>query len=151
MCEEIDACPGAPELVESISKTTGLPMAIATSSRLAGVQKKRKRHDRIFQHMQAIVAGDDSAVQNGKPAPDIYLEAARRLNLDPKECLVFEDALSGVRAGKAAGCFVVAIPDKRFADEEKAIFAAEADLVIEDLWHFDGRQFGIDISLKLKE
>ena len=51
----------------------------------------------MFQHIQLIVAGDNPAVKNGKPAPDIYLEAARQLKVDPKECLVFEDALSGVR------------------------------------------------------
>lgn len=146
MCEEIEACTGANELVEALSKT-GLPIAIATSSRYAGVEKKRKRHDRIFRHMSAIVAGDDPAVKNGKPAPDIYLEAARRLNVDPKDCLVFEDALSGVRSGKAAGCFVVAIPDKRFSEEEKQAFTAEADEVIEDLTHFNGRKFGLNLDM----
>lgn len=51
----------------------------------------------MFQHIKVIVAGDDPAVKKGKPAADIYLEAARQLGVDPKECLVFEDALSGVR------------------------------------------------------
>jgi HAD superfamily hydrolase (TIGR01509 family) len=147
MCEEIEPCVGAKELVEALSKT-GLPMAIATSSRYAGVEKKRKRHDKIFQHMKKIVAGDDPAVTHGKPAPDIYLEAARQLEVDPSECLVFEDALSGVRAGKAAGCKVVAIPDKRFSKEEKEAFIAEADYVVDDLWQFDGRRFGLDITLE---
>ena len=151
MCEEIAACAGAPELVEMLSKT-GLPMAIATSSRYAGVEKKRKRHSNIFQHMKAVVAGDDPAVTNGKPAPDIYLEAARRIQVDPSECLVFEDALSGVRAGKAAGCFVVAIPDQRFTPKEKQVFVDEADVVIEDLWQFDGTRFGLDVDMsKIKE
>jgi pseudouridine-5'-monophosphatase len=101
----------------------------------------------MFGHMQAIVAGDDPAVKNGKPEPDIYLEAARRLNVDPKECLVFEDALSGVRSGKAAGCHVVAIPDPRFSDEEKTLFVNEADAVVPDLSYFKGSQFGIDVDM----
>lgn len=98
--------------------------------------------------MRAIVAGDHPAVKNGKPAPDIYLEAARQLNVDPKECLVFEDALSGVRSGKAAGCQVVAIPDSRFSEEETAYFFNEADLVVPDLSHFKGDQFGIDVDMR---
>jgi beta-phosphoglucomutase-like phosphatase (HAD superfamily) len=97
--------------------------------------------------MKVIVAGDDTAVQNGKPAPDIYLEAARQLNVDPRHCLVFEDALSGVQSGKAAGCRVVAIPDARFSKEEKAMFVHEATVVVTDLWHFDGTTFGLDVNM----
>ena len=97
--------------------------------------------------MKAIVAGDDPAVTNGKPAPDIYIEAARQLNVDPKDCLVFEDALSGVRSGKAAGCQVVAIPDSRFSDAEKEAFVNEADVVLDSLNSFRGSPFGINVDL----
>ena len=86
--------------------------------------------------MSAIVAGDHPAVQHGKPAPDIYIEASRQLKVKPSECIVFEDALSGVRAGKAAGCYVVAVPDARFSAAEKQVFAAEADLVLDSLADF---------------
>ena len=79
---------------------------------------------------------------------DIYLEAARRLGVDPRDCLVFEDALSGVRAGKAAGCRVVAIPDQRFSDEDLQAFRDEADMVVPDLWHFDGTPFGLQIDMQ---
>jgi pseudouridine-5'-monophosphatase len=145
-CEDVKACAGAVELVDELAKT-GLPMAIATSSRQAGVDKKRKRHEAMFRHMSTIVAGDHPAVKIGKPAPDIYLEAARQLGVDPKDCLVFEDALSGVRAGKAAGCTVVAIPDPRFSAEERAVFDAEADVVVDNLWAFDGRKWGINVDM----
>jgi len=94
------------------------------------------------------VARDDPNIKNGKPAPDLYLEAARRLNVDPQYCLVFEDALSGVRAGKAAGCAVVAIPDPRFTEEEKEIFRQEADLVVDSLCDFDGSQFGLTVDMR---
>jgi beta-phosphoglucomutase-like phosphatase (HAD superfamily) len=60
------------------------------------------RHEGIFQFIETIVTGDDPVVKNGKPAPDIYLEAARRLSIDPKDCLVFEDALSGVRCVRSS-------------------------------------------------
>lgn len=129
--------------MEALAKT-GIPMAIATSSRIAAVNTKRQRHEPIFQHMQAIVAGDDPAVENGKPAPDIYLEAAKRLGVDPKECLVFEDATSGCRAGKSAGCTVVAVPDPRM---DKSVFDGIADLVLDDLTCFDGKTFGMDLDL----
>lgn len=52
-------------------------------------------------------------VIDGKPAPDIYLVAAKRMGLEPKHCLAFEDALSGLKSAKAAGMFVVSIPDAR--------------------------------------
>ena len=122
-CEEIVACKGANDLVSQFAKQ-GLPMAIATSSRMAAVAKKQKRygipnafsfenyetdwfwiltqthfpvgpasHENIFQHMSAIVCGDDPELENGKPAPDIYLLAAQRLGVNPRECLVFEDAM----------------------------------------------------------
>ena len=48
-------------------------------------------------------------VAHGKPAPDIFIAAAHHLGFDPKECVVFEDAPAGIEAGRAAGCFVVAL------------------------------------------
>jgi len=50
-------------------------------------------HESIFQHMSTVVCGDDPELKNGKPAPDIYLLAAQRLGVNPRECLVFEDAM----------------------------------------------------------
>ena len=106
------------------------------------------RHDRIFKHIKVIVAGDDPSIKNGKPAPDIYIEAAKRLNVDLKDCLVFEDALSGVISGKAAGCQVVAIPDSRFSSDELQTYRDEgSDLVLRTLWDFDGREFGINVNM----
>lgn len=157
MCTEIEACAGAKALVgailsSSISSGSNIPMAIATSSRMSGIEKKRTRHEcHLFEHIDVIVAGDDPAVGNGKPAPDIYLEAARRLGVDPTECLVFEDALSGVKSGKAAGCQVVAVPDARFSDDERArvfLDKGRADIVLTSLWEFDGRPFGMDFDMK---
>ena len=159
MCTEIEACAGAKALIGAIVSSsssncgsTKLPMAIATSSRMSGVAKKRTRHERdFFEHIDVIVTGDDPSVKNGKPAPDIYIEAARRLGVDPTECLVFEDALSGVKSGKAAGCQVVAVPDPRFSDEERErVFRNDgrADVVLTSLWEFDGRPFGMDFDMK---
>ena len=99
----------------------------------------------MFACIQEIVTGDDPAVKKGKPAPDIYLEAAKRLGVDPTECLVFEDALTGARSGKAAGCRVVAVPDKRM---EKKAFSSVSDEVIDDMWQFSGSRWGIPLEMK---
>jgi beta-phosphoglucomutase-like phosphatase (HAD superfamily) len=96
-----------------------------------------------------IVCGDHPAIKNDKPHPDIYLEAARQLNLLPQNCLVFEDALSGIRSAKSAGCYVAAVPDPRFDNDEMIQFHSEVDVVLPDLWHFQGKQFGIDLDMLL--
>ena len=64
----------------------------------------------------AIVSGEE--VARGKPNPDIFLLAAERLGLAPRDCIVFEDAFGGIRAAVDAGCQAVLIPDRRPADDE---------------------------------
>jgi beta-phosphoglucomutase family hydrolase len=83
-----------------------LPMAVATGGTRAIVQRTLSAVG-LLQHFTAIVTADD--VPNGKPAPDIFLESAKRLGLPPGECLVFEDADLGVQAATAAGCKVIDI------------------------------------------
>ncbi len=80
-----------------------------------------------------VVSSDE--VAHGKPAPDVYLEAARRLGIAPASCLVVEDSLNGVRAGKAAGMFVVLVPN---ASVPPAPGTSElADLVLDRLTDLD--------------
>ena len=149
LCAEVQACEGAKALVSALA-AQNIPMAIATSSRRAAVTKKATHHADMFQHLPVIVAGE--AVQNGKPAPDIYLEAARQLGVDAASCLVVEDAPTGVRAGRAAGCTVVAVPDARFSDQEKAqLFAAQSDFVLSSLWDFELLQVDLGFPLKLNK
>lgn len=132
--KEVEACPGAFQLVKYLASIP-IPMAIATSSRSTSVMCKRTRHESLFANIPVIVTGDDPELKHGKPAPDIYQLAAKRLGVDPKECIVFEDALSGVRSGKAAGCTVVAIPNVhcQYTSEERNIFHQEADIVLTSL------------------
>lgn len=83
-----------------------MPMAVATGGTRAIVTKTLTAVD-LLKHFQAIVTADD--VQHGKPAPDIFLESARRLGVVPEHCLVFEDADLGVQAAAAAGMRVIDI------------------------------------------
>ena len=79
----------------------GLKTAVASSADRMKVEGNLKEIHLPTSEFQAIVVGED--VINKKPAPDIFLEAARRMGLDPRACLVVEDAVSGVKAAKAAG------------------------------------------------
>jgi sugar-phosphatase len=75
-----------------------------------------------------LVTADETP--HGKPAPDPYLLAARRLGVDPVQCLVVEDAVSGIRAGLAAGCAVLAVATTQRVEE---LLAAEPDAVVTSL------------------
>ena len=70
-------------------------------------------------------------VQRGKPSPDVYLEAARRLGADPGECAAVEDSHNGIRSAKAAGMRVIAIPNPHFPPDEEAL--AHADVVLRSI------------------
>jgi pseudouridine-5'-monophosphatase len=65
----------------------------------------------LFSH---CVWGDDPEIQQGKPAPDIFLLTAKRIGVSPQECLVFEDSLAGMKAAKSAGMSVIVIPHPDF-------------------------------------
>lgn len=104
------ALPGVAKLVMHLHQH-GVPLAIATSSSRAAVQAKRRNHEALFGRFDAIVTAED--IVRGKPAPDVFLAAAQALGVPPTECCVFEDATAGVDAGLAAGCVVVAVPDRR--------------------------------------
>jgi beta-phosphoglucomutase len=80
----------------------------------------------IFNCFDAIVIGED--VTNGKPAPDTFLKAAEKLSLEPKCCVVVEDAVQGVQAGKTAGMAVIAVTTTR-----KRIDLKQADMIVDSL------------------
>ena len=80
----------------------------------------------IFNCFDAIVIGED--VTNGKPTPDTFLKAADKLSLQPRCCVVVEDAVQGVEAGKTAGMAVVAVTTTR-----KRIDLKQADMIVDSL------------------
>jgi beta-phosphoglucomutase-like phosphatase (HAD superfamily) len=94
-----------------------LPMAVATSSEREYAAFSL-RHAGLDRHFEVIVTGDEIA--QGKPAPDIYLEAARRLNVDPKFCVALEDSEAGIIAASSAGMRGLLIPDWTYPSETAA-------------------------------
>ena len=96
----------------------GIKVGIATSNSRELVENVVKaRH--LDKYFDCIMTGCD--VEKGKPAPDIYLAVAKELGVAPENCLVFEDIIPGIQAGKAAGMRVCAVYDKysEHQDEEK--------------------------------
>lgn len=117
-CRTAPEIAGAPEFVEGLA-ARGVRMGVATSSsqRLCDMKLGWRPWSR---HFEVFVCGDDPAVKRSKPAPDIFLEAARRLGADPARTLAFEDSPSGIEAARAAGMHVVAVVDPRL---DRARFA----------------------------
>ena len=105
-----------------------LPLAVATSSVSASARPLLDRTG-IRGLFNVVITGDE--VQQGKPHPDIYLRAAKKLGISPEACLVIEDSLAGIAAGKAANMRVAAIPDRRFVDPRE--YEKEADYVLGSL------------------
>jgi sugar-phosphatase len=110
--EQCRALPGVREILEHCAQM-GWRVALASNSpgRLCHLVLRQLG---IARHFDAVVSVDD--VERGKPDPDIYLLAARRLGVDPGECLAFEDSLTGVRAAHAAGMRVVAVSGQAFTE-----------------------------------
>jgi beta-phosphoglucomutase len=96
---------GLQQLIEQLAADR-IPMALATSAPQPNVVHTLAELG-LDEAFPIIVRGDE--VARGKPAPDVFLEAARRLGVAPKGCLVFEDAPMGIEAAQAAGMPVVAL------------------------------------------
>ena len=98
--------PGAIEFIDAL-KAKGIPVALVTSSN--GLKMDHLWHDMpgFKEKFDVIITGDE--VTNSKPDPEGYLAAAKALGVDPKRCAVFEDSLQGVKAGNAAGAFVIGV------------------------------------------
>ena len=130
--------PGAKELVLHFYQK-GIPQAIATSSAQPRFRKKIIHHQEWITLFDCIVTGDDPEINAGKPAPDIFLIVARRLGTRPENCLVFEDSLMGVTAGKRAGMTVIAVPGPTMEHDQ----FQSADSVIPSLLDFDPARWNL--------
>ena len=99
--------PGAVEILEGM-KRRGFRTALASSSPMDMIQRNMEITG-LGTFFDELVSGVE--VRRGKPEPDIFLLAAERLGLPSRDCYVFEDSVNGIRAGHAAGCMAVMIPD----------------------------------------
>lgn len=112
--EEIPEKPGMREILYFFYKH-GVKIAVASSTRRAVIEDNLRRLG-VLSLFNAVVSGEE--VGQGKPAPDIFLLAAERIGCPPEECYVFEDSANGIRAGAAAGCTTIMIPDLTEPDDE---------------------------------
>ena len=114
---EIPLKKGALEFIKQC-KEKKIPLGIATSNSDKLLNQFFDAHD-LHKYFSAVVTGSDGL--KGKPAPDMYLEVAKRLKVSPDKCLVFEDIIPGILAGKNAGMKVCAVEDLYSRDvlEEK--------------------------------
>ena len=132
---------GAPRIdgaVEAVRRIAAeLPVAVASSAHRAVIDAALEATG-LAETFTVVVSSDE--VDHGKPEPDVYLEAARRLGCDPAACLVVEDSMNGVRAARAAGMTVVLVPNDSVPPAPGT--AALADLVLERLADLDPSAVG---------
>jgi HAD superfamily hydrolase (TIGR01509 family) len=128
--EELPLIPGAREAVDRLAARWPLGLASSSNRPLIDAALALSGLDTYF---AATVSSEE--VARGKPAPDVYLEAARRLGVAPDDCAAVEDSHSGIRSAKAAAMAVIAIPNPSFPPDREAL--ALADLVLKSVSDLD--------------
>lgn len=121
---ELELKPGLMELLDAAEGA--LPIAVASSSPMRLIRGVLARFA-LTARVNAVVSGD--SVASAKPAPDIFLAAARDIRVAPARCVVLEDSLAGATAGRAAGMFVIAVPEQHVDGFDRV-----ADRVVADLF-----------------
>jgi sugar-phosphatase len=122
---------GALEAIDRL-RAHGLPLALASSSPMRLIEAVL-RMGRLEDRFDVVLTAEDE--EHGKPAPDVYLSAARALGVAPERCLAIEDSINGVRAAKAAGMVVIAVPPP----ETRGGDIGGADLILGSLADLDDR------------
>ncbi len=112
---------GAGEAVRRLAESFTLGVASSSNRVLIEVVLERAGIAPLF---AAVVSSEE--VARGKPAPDVYLEAARRLSVEPGRCAAIEDSSNGIRAAHAAGMRVIAIPNAHYPPGADALALADA-------------------------
>lgn len=124
--EDLPLIPGA---VDAVRRVAGeFPLGLASSSNRVLIDAALEQAG-LAPYFAATVSSEE--VAHGKPAPDVYLEAARRLGVDARRCVAIEDSHGGIRSAKAAGMRVLAIPNSSYPPDDEAL--AQADAVLGSL------------------
>lgn len=132
IAEKLAPAEGAKSLLDDL-KSGNFLLAVGSSAPRTNLDLVLERTG-LQDYFDAYVSGEE--VTNGKPAPDTFLKAAQKLTLGADQCVVVEDAVQGVEAGKAAGMPVVAVTTTRSrADLHKA------DIIVDSLTELQARQF----------
>ena len=146
--KKCDFIPGANETTHKLKKNFNLKIAVATSSPKKAFENKTDHlKNWLNEDIDKVVTGDDKRIKNGKPSPDIFLIAAKELGIDIKNCIIFEDSISGIKAGLNSGAaIVVGIPDPHLKKQAKEIVydKNKVKLVILDSF----KDFDYDLILK---
>jgi HAD superfamily hydrolase (TIGR01509 family) len=130
--EELPLLPGAVEAVEALAARWPLGLASSSNREVIDLVLRVSGLERWF---AATVSSEE--VARGKPAPDVYLEAARRLDVPAERCAAVEDSENGILSAKAAGMRVVAIPNPQYPPADDALAAAAVVLpTVADLTPF---------------
>jgi HAD superfamily hydrolase (TIGR01509 family) len=123
---ELPLVSGAVEAVERLALDFRLALASSSNRPIIEIVLAKARLETMF---EATVSSEE--VERGKPAPDVYLEASRRLDVAPDHCAAVEDSANGVRAADAAGIRVIAIPNRRYRPTDTEL--ARADVVLDSI------------------
>ena len=124
--EHLPVVPGAREAISRLAARWPLGLASSSNRELIDLALELLG---VKHRFKATVSSEE--VTRGKPAPDVYLEAARRLGVEPTHAAAIEDSENGIRAAKAAGIRVIAIPNPHFPPAEDAL--TQADVLLRSL------------------
>jgi HAD superfamily hydrolase (TIGR01509 family) len=122
----LPAIPGGREAVERLAARWPLGLASSSNRALIDLALELLGVNNLF---KATVSSEE--VARGKPAPDVYLEAAHRLGVAPAQAAAIEDSENGIRAAKSAGMRVIAIPNPHFPPADDALM--QADVILRSL------------------
>jgi HAD superfamily hydrolase (TIGR01509 family) len=120
---ELPLLPGAQQAVRALAGR--FTLAVASSANRELIELVLDLAD-LTRHFAAVVSSEE--VARGKPAPDVYLEAARRIGTSPHECVAIEDSSNGLRSAHAAGMAVIAVPNRAFPPARDALSLAAAQV-----------------------